>query len=129
MIWSLTPKRVPEDAREIDASLRDQAGGVWVAAESKIVAVAVVGPNENGPDVKLGSKRQSRYRLLDWEKPEEAKARPKPTSDSLSFTVNRSSICPRFPIWCWRKRSQDKPTPALVRRLRCSRRWCLWLPA
>ena len=51
MIWSLTPKRVPEDAREIDASLRDQAGGVWVAAESKIVAVAVVGPNENGPDV------------------------------------------------------------------------------
>jgi len=73
MIWSLTPKRVPEDAREIDASLRDQAGGVWVAAESKIVAVAVVGPNENGPDVKLGSKRQGRYRLLDdWEKPEEA---------------------------------------------------------
>jgi hypothetical protein len=27
--------------------------------------------NENGPDVKLGSKRQGRYRLLDWEKPEE----------------------------------------------------------
>ena len=93
MIWSLTPKRVPEDAREIDASLRDQAGGVWVAAESKIVAVAVVGPNENGPDVKLGSKRQGRYRLLDWEKPEEAKARPNPTSNSLRLTVNRSSIC------------------------------------
>jgi hypothetical protein len=28
--------------------------------------------NENGPDVKLGSKRQGRYRLLDWEKPEKA---------------------------------------------------------
>jgi len=36
--------------------------------------IAVIGgwSNENGPDVKLGSKRQGRYRLLDWEKPEEA---------------------------------------------------------
>ena len=49
--------------------------------------------NENGPDVKLGSKRQGRCRLLDWEKPEEAKARPNPTSNSLRLTVNRSSIC------------------------------------
>lgn len=72
MIWSLTPKRVPEDAREIDASLRDQAGGVWVAAESKIVAVAVVGPNENGPDVKLGGKHQGRTFRPAFGKPEEA---------------------------------------------------------
>jgi hypothetical protein len=72
--------------------------------------------NENGPDVKLGSKRQGRYRLLDWEKPEEAKARPKPTSDSLSFTVNRLSICR-----AWRrKRAEDHLASAPVRRLRCS---------
>ena len=75
-----------------------------------------VGPNENGPDVKLGSTRQGRTFRPAFGKAGRGQSRPKLMANSLRLTVNGSSICRTWR----RKRAEDHLTSAPVRRLRCS---------
>ena len=49
--------------------------------------------NESGPDVKLGSKRQGRYRLAGLGKAGRGQSGPKLITNSLKLTVSGSSIC------------------------------------
>ena len=52
-----------------------------------------VGPNENGPDVKLGGTRQGRTFRPAFGKAGRGQSRPKLMANSLRLTVSGSSIC------------------------------------